>query len=541
VQISLLGPLKIHGDAGEIVFGAAKERSLVAALALSPGQVVSVDALIDALWGDSPPATARKTIQTYVKNIRRACGPDAVATVESGYTLAVGAEDVDVARFRSLVHSGEAALRSGATAEACEALREAVGLWRGDPLPGLASHTGLAIAVVRLREEYLSALEARFSAELAAGVDSDLVGELEALVREHPFRERLWAHLMLALYRSGRQADALSAFQRVREVLREELGLEPGGTLQRLESAILAQDPMLDADAADPASTMAAGHAPSPVRYATSGDGVHVAYQIVGDGPIDVLVIPGFPSHLDMWWDAPTDDLVRRLASISRLILFDKRGIGLSDRPQSIDWNDWVDDAVAVLDAAGSGRAVILGISAGSPTAIQLAATHPERTSALVLCGGWARLASGDGYDAGTNIGALESFLAHSEANWGTGVGVSTAAPSRAKDPAAREFLARLQRLSASPTAAGTFLRAMGTVDVRDALPMIQAPTLILHASRDQQVPVEAARLAKDVIPDATLIELDSDIHLLWLSDVIDEITHHIERFLDQSRAGAPR
>jgi DNA-binding SARP family transcriptional activator/pimeloyl-ACP methyl ester carboxylesterase len=540
VQISLLGPLKIRGETGDIVFGAAKERSLVAALALHPGQVVSVDALMDALWGDSPPATARKTIQTYVKNIRRACGPDSIATVESGYTLRVGAKDVDVARFRALVHSGEAALRSGETAEAREALSEAVGLWRGDPLPGVASHTGLAVAAVRLREEYLSALETRFSAELAAGADSDLVGELEVLVREHPFRERLWAHLMLALYRSGRQADALSAYQRVREVLREELGLGPGGALQRLESAILAQDPALDADAADPSVTGAAGRAPSPVRYATSGDGVHVAYQIVGDGPIDVLAIPGFPSHLDMWWDAPTDDLVRRLAAMSRLILFDKRGIGLSDRPQSIDWNDWIDDAVAVLDAAGSRRAVILGISAGAPTAIQFAATRPERTHALILFGGWSRMVKGDDYEPAADLAAFEAFYAHSEANWGTGVGVSLAAPSRAKDPAAREYLARLQRMSASPTAAGTFFRAMASVDVRQALPMIGVSTLILHAQGDRQVPIEAARLMTEQIPEATLVELDSDIHVMWLSDVIDETTRHIERFLDQIRAGAP-
>lgn len=226
---------------------------------------------------------------------------------------------------------------------------------------------------------------------------------------------------------------------------------------------------------------------------------------------------------------------------MSRLILFDKRGIGLSDRPGSIDLNAWVDDAMAVLDAVGSRRAAILGISAGSPTAIEFAATHPERTSALVLFGGWARLSTADDYVVGTDIGALESFLAHSEAKWGTGVGASTAAPSRAKDPAARDYLARLQTLSASPAAAGTFLRAMGSVDVRDALPKVQAPTLILHAERDKQVPVEAARLLEDVIADATLIELDSDIHLIWLSDVIDEITGHIERFLDETQARAPR
>jgi DNA-binding SARP family transcriptional activator/pimeloyl-ACP methyl ester carboxylesterase len=535
VRISLLGPLTVDGQPGEAVLRAAKERTLLATLALRPGVVVGPDALIDALWGDSPPASARKTLQTYVSNIRRELGPDVISTTASGYTLAVAGDDVDVGRFRALVRAAEEARARGEEPEAREHLRAAVALWRGDPFPGAGAHTGLAADAVRLQEEYLTALEARLAADLAAGAHAELVGELETLARDHPFRERLWGHLMVALYRSGRQADALAAYQRARARLGEELGLEPGGELRRLEQAILDHDPSLDAAAATPAAGLVPAPARSPVRYAVCPDGVHVAYQIVGDGPIDVLAVPGFVSHLDLWWDAPTDRLVRRLASFSRLILFDKRGMGLSDRPAEVDVDHWVADVHAVLDAAGSEQAVILGISAGAPTAALFAASHPERTRALIMYGGYARYLAGDGYDLGLDPGEVDSFVRHMEARWGTGAGLSLFAPSRADDPAARQYWARYQTISASPGAAATFLRALAAIDIRHVLPTITAPALVLHAARDRNVPVEAARRCRDLIPGATLVELDSDIHLIWLSDVVDEITRAIEAFISRT------
>jgi len=266
-------------------------------------------------------------------------------------------------------------------------------------------------------------------------------------------------------------------------------------------------------------------------RYARSGD-VNIAYQVVGDGPIDVIAIPGYVSHLDMWWDAPTDQLLRRLTSFSRLILFDKRGMGLSDRPAHIDINQWVDDAVAVLDAVGSERAVIFGISAGGPTAMLFTAQHPARARALILYGGYARFVRGDDYEFGFERSAVSSFIGHALANWGTGVGISVLAPSRAKDADAKQYWARLQTISASPAAAATFLRALSEIDIRDVLPSIRVPTLILHPQRDMSVPIEAARLMHGLIAGSALVELDSDVHLIWLSDVIDEIADEIETFV---------
>jgi DNA-binding SARP family transcriptional activator/pimeloyl-ACP methyl ester carboxylesterase len=536
VRVSVLGPLRLENESGEVVLGAAKERSLLAALALSPGRVVGIETLVSALWGETPPATSRKTLQTYVSNLRRVIGADAVETVGSGYVLRVAVDDVDVGRFRTLVGEGEHALKNDSVEKAREKLAQALTLWRGEPFADVEQHTGVAAEAVRLREEYLSALESRLTADLAAGRHRELVGELEMLVREHPFREQLWGDLVVALYRSGRQADALAAYQRARDLLRDELGLEPGGALRRLERAVLVQDPSLDAPA--PGLPSAAGTQSvfrSPVRYAVSSDGVHVAYQVIGDGPIDVIAVPGFVSHLDMWWDAPTDRLVQELASFSRLILFDKRGMGLSDRPSRIDIEQWVEDTQAVLDAVGSEQAVVVGISAGGPTAALFAATRPERTRALVLYGAHARVFAGDGYEFGFEPATVDAFIRNMEANWGTGVGISLLAPSRAADPVAREFWARCQTTSASPTAAATFLRALTEIDVRHALPLIDAPTLILHASRDRSVPVEAARHNQQLIPNAKLVELDTDVHLIWVSDVIEQITSEIERFIAQT------
>jgi DNA-binding SARP family transcriptional activator/pimeloyl-ACP methyl ester carboxylesterase len=534
VQVAVLGPVKVHTADGEVPLRAAKERSVVAALALRAGAVVGAETLIDAVWGDSPPASARKTLQTYISNIRRALGAEVVATDPNGYVLAIDRDAVDVLRFRRLVRAGESELRAGDAVRARASLSAAIALWGGEPFGGVGEHTGLAAEAARLGEEHLSAVETRVAACLDAGEDAQLVGELEAVVRSHPFRERLWGQLMVALHRSGRQADALVAYERARVVLRDELGLEPGGELRRIHREILEHP---DPAAAGTGRIASARRAPlrSSTRYAVTSDGVHVAYQIVGDGPVDLVAVPGFVSHLDMWWDAPTDTLVRRLASCSRLIMFDKRGMGLSDRPARIDVDDWVEDLRAVLDAAEAPRAAVLGISAGAPTATLFAARYPERTRALMLYGGYPRMVRSDDDEFGFDQSTVDTFIDRMQAAWGTGFGLSVLAPSLKEDATAREFWARLQTTSASPGAAANFLRALAAVDVTDALARVDAPTLLLHAERDVNTPIEGARICRDLIPDARLVELDSDVHLIWLSDVIDEITDEIEAFVAET------
>jgi DNA-binding SARP family transcriptional activator/pimeloyl-ACP methyl ester carboxylesterase len=539
MQVRLLGPIEIDTDSGRsVLLSAAKERSLVVALALAGGATVSADSLISSLWGEEPPGAARKTLQTYVWNLRQALGAEQVVTEPMGYRLLITRDEVDAHRFRTLVRDGDEALRDGRAHRARELLAGAVGLWRGEPLTGVAAHTGLATEAVRLEQEYLAAIEARIAADLACGSHHELVGELEFLVREYPFRERLWGHLMVALYRSGRQADALAAYQRVRGLLREELGLEPGGELSRIEAAVLRHELGVPVPDLDEIAVPGGSMRPSPVRYARTADGVSVAYQSAGSGPIEILAVPGYIHHLDIWWNAPTDHLVRELTGIGRFTIFDKRGIGLSDRPEAVDVDAWTLDALGVLDAIGVEQTVVLGVSGGSLTALQLAACYPERVAALVLFNGFARHLAAPDYPIGHDRGVVEAYARNLEAKWGTGVALSSAAPSLAHDPNVRAYWARYQRLSASPSAAMRFLWATNEADVRHLLPNIHVPTLVAHAERDMLAPVAQGRYVADRIAGAEFLLLDSDIHLICVSDVLDELAGAMRAFLERVLSG---
>ena len=261
----ILGPFEVVDGDRPVVVGGPKLRALLAVLVLHRGEVVSTDRLIDALWGERASGTAAKTVQVYVSNLRRALGDGLVVTRGGGYALVTDGCEVDVERFEALVAEGRRALALGDGRAAGARLREALALWRGPPLADFAYEGFAQGAIARLEEERLEALEDRIDADLAIGEQAGLVGELEGLVAEHPLRERLRGQLMLALYRCGRQADALQAYRDARRELLDGLGLEPGRALQELERAILAQDPALDAPSSRhrsrPASARARGGA----------------------------------------------------------------------------------------------------------------------------------------------------------------------------------------------------------------------------------------------------------------------------------------
>jgi len=242
MEFRLLGPLEVEEHDHSLALGGVKQRSLLAVLLLHANQVVSADRLTDELWGAAPPRTAGKTIQVYVSKLRKELGEGRLTTRAPGYLLHVAQSELDLARFEELV--GEA--RASDPASAAQKLREALALWRGPALADLAYEPFTQPEIARLEELRLAALELRIDADLATGRHADVVGELEALVAEHPLRERLRYLLMLALYRSARQADALDAYRQTRRELSEALGLEPSEDLRRLEQAILNHDPALD-------------------------------------------------------------------------------------------------------------------------------------------------------------------------------------------------------------------------------------------------------------------------------------------------------
>jgi DNA-binding SARP family transcriptional activator len=254
MRFQVLGPLEVDADGGPVVLGGPKERLLLALLLARPNQVVSLEMLVRGLWGEQPPPTAAKTLQSHIKRLRRALEPDrargaagqVLVTRQPGYLLRVAPGALDVAQFEELTAQARQALAGGQVDAAASLLRQALGLWRGGAFEEFLDTDVGAAESDRLAELRLVALEDRVEADLRLGRHRELVAELEGLVREQPLRERLWAQLLLALYRSGRQADALLAYQRARSVLVEELGIDPGAELRRLHAAVLAQDPVLD-------------------------------------------------------------------------------------------------------------------------------------------------------------------------------------------------------------------------------------------------------------------------------------------------------
>jgi len=259
-QFRLLGPLAVTVEGEPLALGGQKRRALLAALLLEANRIVSRDRLIDALWGEEPPDTARNTIQVYVSQLRKLLPEGTLETAPPGYRLAVDPEAIDLFRFIQLTQQARAALTVGNASDAAETLREALALWRGPALADLAWEPLAQGEVVRLEELRLAALEDRIDADLALGRHGQVRGELESLVAEHPLRERLRGQLMLSLYRSGRQADALAVYQRARKALVDELGIEPGEALRKLERAILAQDPSLE----PPVTGMSPRRLPTP-------------------------------------------------------------------------------------------------------------------------------------------------------------------------------------------------------------------------------------------------------------------------------------
>src|SRR5215470_8747362 len=236
----------------------------------------------------------------------------------------------------------------------------------------------------------------------------------------------------------------------------------------------------------------------SPVKYAKH-DGVHLAYRVFGDGPRDIVLIPGTVSHVEVYWEFPLNEyLLKRFTSFARVIVFDKRGQGLSDRVAEQTLEERIGDVRAVMDAAGSSRATIYGWSEGGSMSLMFSATYPERTSALVLCGSFASH-KGEAWDVteeqwGRLLNAVET-------RWGQGVLVPINAPSRRNDAPFLEWFGRLERASASPGSIVALMRANYQIDVRHVLPTIQAPTLILHRVGDLTVPVQAGRYLAQHIP----------------------------------------
>ena len=273
-------------------------------------------------------------------------------------------------------------------------------------------------------------------------------------------------------------------------------------------------------------------------KYARSGD-VHIAYQVTGSGSLDLVFVPGFVSHLELAWDAPAAaHIFDRLGTFARLIRFDKRGTGMSDRVPIATLEERMDDLRAVMDAVGSERAALMGVSEGGPMSLLFAATYPARTRALVLYSAFAKRLWSPDYPIGVPEIDRTAYLDLIAQQWGEEADLSVVAPSLGHDPEARRRFAMSRRMSASPGAALAIARMNSEIDVRHVLPVIRIPTLILHRATDRDVAVGNGRYLAEHIPGARYVEFAAGDHMATAPGEFDDELDEVEEFLTGVRHG---
>ncbi|MGJ5175546.1 alpha/beta fold hydrolase [Bradyrhizobium oligotrophicum] len=479
-----------------------KGLALLVHLAAAQGPVAR-DVVATMFWPDSPEEVARARLRRLLHRLQATLGDDCLVIDRTTmrWSPAVALE-VDSALF-------EAACDRGAFALACR-------LYTGDFLDGFTPGDCPQFdewAFFRreaLRGRAVQALERVVQDASAAGDHAAAVAHARRLVALDPLSEvygrALISSLLLAGDRSAaeRQLDALTLR------LRDELGVAP-------ESATLA---LLKHGA-----TAEHERAP-PTRYVGKG-GIHLAYQTYGSGPLDILLLPGFVSHVERIWEEPRSRaFLAALAAMGRLILFDRRGVGLSDR---VGFSPGVEatarDIETVLDAAGSRRIVLLGASEGGPACITFAAQHPDRVAGLILFASLAKGSATADYPHALQAGQYARWLQQLVAGWGGPAGIETFAPSLAADPQARAWWAGLLRAASSPGAIKGLLEALRDTDVRHLLGRVTAPTLVLHRRGDRAVLIEAGRHLASHIPQARFVALDGADHWVFAGDQAPVLT----------------
>lgn len=512
----MLGPVEVRDGDRRLPLGSPRKQALLARLALDLGRPVAAARLLEDLWGEDQPPTAAKMIQVYVSQLRKVLPDGLLVTRGNAYALEADPETLDLHRFERLHREGADALASGDPARAATRLREALALWRGPALTEFPEPFA-APEAARLEEARLACLEHRIDADLALGRHADLVGELEALVERQPLRERSRRQLMLALYRAGRQAEALEAYAAYRAMLDDQLGLVPSPALQELQALILRQAPELEPPR--PRAELATGDA-SGVRYVEVAGG-RLAYAINGEGPPIVRVATWLTS-LDADWESPVwRHWLEGLTVRRTLVRYDERGCGLSDKglgEPSLD--QWVDDLAAVVDDAGVERFDLLGVSQGGAIAVAYAVRHPERVRKLVLYGAYLR---------GRRMRANPEQARDSEAlatlmrkGWGSAnpafrrVFTNLFIPDGTEEQ--RRWYDELQLRTTTGDIAATLRRARDRIDVVDLGRRVTQPALVVHASGDRLIPVDEGRLMAATIPGARYVELATRNHIL-LSD----------------------
>lgn len=495
-EIRLLGGFEVRRGDAVVPREAWRHRraaELVKMLALAPDRTMHRELVLDALWPDLSPAAAAANLHKAAHLARAALGPRAV--VLRNELVALWPDSPVTVDAVQLELDASTALRDGDPARCAEVAAS----YPGELLPDDRYASWSELPRERIQSLRLALLRQ--------------AGQWALLLAEDPTDEEAHRNLMRAHAGAGRRSQALRQFDRLRDALDADLDVQPSAESVALYDEI-ANEPL---------------HA-SPIQYVRRG-GVSVAYQRVEGGMAPLLLIPGWVSHLALDWQEPRwVEWCERMARFATIVRFDKRGTGLSDRPTGIQpLEERMRDARSVLEAAGFDRAHVMGWSEGGPLAILLAATYPDVVESLVLYGTQACFHRTDDYPWGYGLDELDEIDADIERDWGLLAWARMLAP--AGDERFTQRWAAYSRAAASPAAASALNRANMAIDVRDLLPMIRVPTLVLNRSGDRIAPAPAGRYMAEHIPGARFIELAGEDHLLWLGD-LEQLCGPIEEFV---------
>lgn len=551
LHLCLLGGFDFASDVATGPLLSRKARAMMAYLALQSGHAQSREKLASLLWGCNSESQARTNLRQALSAVRKATHASGGGRfLTEGDTISLNLDDLDfdVARFEAL-----------AAGSAPEQLEQALNVYRGDLLEGFGLkeepfEDWLRLERERLRAIVVAVLEKLVVHHSAAGDLASSVRAATRLLALEPLREDIHRALMRAYVAQGRVNLALKQYERCRDALQRQLDVRPEPETRKLYDDLRARRMTSDAalpqprGSTSPQTRSLADERPDfsdqsvrPSTHYVKSAGINIAYQVTGDGPIDLIYVPGWVSNLDLAWSSPRlAHVLRRLGSFCRLIRMDKRGTGLSDRNVGLPtMEERMEDVRAVLDAVGSKRTVLFGSSEGGPMCILFAATYPERTAALVLNGAYASGRWSKDYPWAKTSVQVEEDLAVVEREWGEPADMSNAAPSLMSDSFEREWFAAYLRNSASPADAIALWRWGTEIDVRDILPAIHVPTLIVQATGDRWVKREEGRYLAMHIEGARYTELAGRDHVIW-GENSDRLVDEIQAFVTGALPAAP-
>lgn len=530
LKLYLLGQPRVERDNAPIEIGLNKAMALLIYVAVTR-QAHSRDALATLFWPESDQATARANLRRTLYTLNKSVGEGIVQADAASVALDPQADVwLDVEQFARLIRDC-ASSSDRLDAECFPPLAQAAALYKDDFLAGFTLPDSPAFDEWQFFEtEKLRQALARILARLAQAHQAqgdwdraiDYARRWLALDPAHEPAHRLLMQLYAA---SGQHAAALRQYQQCVKILQEELGVEPQAETVELYETIRSGTSQVV-----PTVTFS----PPNTRYTSSGD-IHIAYQVLGQGPVDLIFVGGFVSDLEQTWEEPgLARFFQRLGSFSRLILFDKRGMGLSDRAgYAPTLENTMDDIRAVMDAVGSKRAVLMGVSEGGTSCALFAATYPERVAGLILYGTMAKGTKSADYPWVLSREQYDQWLDLLTTNWGQALNIEIYAPSRVQDERFRRWWAKSLRIASSPGEIRGVLQVMRGIDVRVALPAIRARTLVIHRTGDRAIRVGNGRYIASQIPGAQMVELPGHDHWWWVGDS-ESILTAIETFLQE-------